>query len=296
MKSISDILSETIASNIKKEARHNSSQSTEPFLRYIGAKFQIAPHIVPHFKEHKVYIEPFLGSGSVFFYKPKAQSNLLNDVNSYLINLFTQVKDNLDKITEWIWLTPFSIEYHNKILRTFNSPRSWAVIPKWKQAAGYFYLLQLAYNESVGNLAFPSYKISKGKQKWCQEICNLIYNCSKKLNNVILDYRDYRELIQNTNINQPYAFWYIDPPYTMADDKKYYQNNFRPDSHIELVSAIKRITGSFMISYDDSPLIREIYSSFHITKLKDFDNEIIITNYELENKQQSLFEDKRNLL
>ena len=104
MKPISELLSDTIHEQIKT---NSSKDSVEPFVRYIGAKFQIAPYIVPYFTEHKVYVEPFMGSAAVFFYKPKSDNNILNDLNGHLVNLMEQIRDDLDQMVDWIWNTPF---------------------------------------------------------------------------------------------------------------------------------------------------------------------------------------------
>lgn len=39
-------------------------------LRRLGNKKSIAHKIIPYFPEHKIYIEPFFGSGGMFFNKP----------------------------------------------------------------------------------------------------------------------------------------------------------------------------------------------------------------------------------
>lgn len=40
-------------------------------LKYPGAKWKIGDWIIEHFPEHKVYCEPFFGSGAVFFKKSR---------------------------------------------------------------------------------------------------------------------------------------------------------------------------------------------------------------------------------
>lgn len=45
-------------------------------LKYPGAKNRLATWIIQHIPEHKVYIEPYFGSGAVFFNKKPAQESL----------------------------------------------------------------------------------------------------------------------------------------------------------------------------------------------------------------------------
>jgi len=48
-------------------------------LRRLGNKKKIAHKIQAHFPEHKIYIEPFFGAGGMFFNKPKAKYNIVNN-------------------------------------------------------------------------------------------------------------------------------------------------------------------------------------------------------------------------
>ena len=52
-------------------------------LRRLGNKQAIAQDIIKYFPAHKIYVEPFFGAGGMFFQKPKAKFNMVNDkVNS----------------------------------------------------------------------------------------------------------------------------------------------------------------------------------------------------------------------
>lgn len=49
----------------------------KPILRWPGAKWRIAKWIASYFPEHGTYLEPFLGSGAVFFTKPPSGSETI---------------------------------------------------------------------------------------------------------------------------------------------------------------------------------------------------------------------------
>ena len=57
-------------------------------LRRLGNKKKIAKKIQAYFPPHKIYIEPFFGAGGMFFNKPKAKYNIVNDLDSDVFNLF----------------------------------------------------------------------------------------------------------------------------------------------------------------------------------------------------------------
>ena len=70
------------------------NKQIEPFLKWPGGKRWIAKKYKEYFpKEYNMYIEPFLGSGAVFFsLQPKEA--ILSDINKELINLYVIMRDN----------------------------------------------------------------------------------------------------------------------------------------------------------------------------------------------------------
>ena len=76
----------------RKEVNHLSA-STSP-LPYTGNKSCIVNTILSVMPKHTVYIEPCMGSAEVFFRKPKAEREILNDYNGDLVNLFRTIQNN----------------------------------------------------------------------------------------------------------------------------------------------------------------------------------------------------------
>src|SRR2546421_490347 len=69
-----------------------------PFLKWTGGKrwlvSQIGSILPRHFNR---YIEPFLGGGALFFHlRPWPAS--LSDINAELINVYQQVRDNVEEV------------------------------------------------------------------------------------------------------------------------------------------------------------------------------------------------------
>lgn len=81
-----------------------------PLLRYFGGKFRMAPWVLSHFPRHDIYVEPYLGAGSVFLAKPPAKfSETLNDLDGEIVNLFRVLRGpDARQLIGQIALTPYS--------------------------------------------------------------------------------------------------------------------------------------------------------------------------------------------
>lgn len=76
-----------------------------PFA-YYGGKAGLASRIVSLFPPHRVYIEPFFGSGAVLFAKPRVAMEIVNDVDGDVVNFFRVLRDRTDELIEVCLLTP----------------------------------------------------------------------------------------------------------------------------------------------------------------------------------------------
>lgn len=97
------------------------SEPTRPALRYLGGKWKLAPWIVSQFPQHKLYVEPFGGAASVLLRKPRSFSEVYNDLDDEVVNLFTVLRDpaRAAELIGAVALTPFSrTEYEGAFLRT----------------------------------------------------------------------------------------------------------------------------------------------------------------------------------
>lgn len=79
-------------------------------LKWPGAKWSIAERIINMMPEHKIYIEPFFGSGAVFFNKSSCNLEILNDLDNEVVNLFKVIRDYPEELANKIYFTPYSRE------------------------------------------------------------------------------------------------------------------------------------------------------------------------------------------
>ena len=282
------------------------------FIPWVGGKSKLlwlirklAPPWYPRF------IDVFGGSGTVTLSRPlkKGCMEVYNDYNSNLTNLFCCVKDRTlallkelgflplnarddfdvllkffskDEFTDdylkeeleltQVYLRPLERESIQKLLLE-RSPRG-----DIRRAADYFKLIR--YSFSGGGKAFA------GKPCDIRRFFYLIWECSRRLANVIIENKDFESLIQQ--YDRENAFFYCDPPYFQAEDC--YQVEFPKEDHYRLHDVLLKCKGHVMVSYNYCSFILDLYKEFYIfytTRPNSMSQtadslyeELIITNYD----------------
>ena len=135
----------------------------------------------------------------------------------------------------------------------------------------------------------------------------IIHEASRRLQGVVIENKDFEKLIKQ--YDRPNTMFYLDPPYFETED--YYEDvGFTEKDHIRLRDTLLSIKGKFLLSYNDCPYIRELYSQPGImiestTRLSNIAQryeagkqypELLISNYDTYEKgaltrQLSLFDD-----
>lgn len=62
------------------------------FFAWMGGKFKAAPKLARLLPDHNCYVEVFAGAANLLFTKDKSKTEVINDVNAELVNLFRVVK------------------------------------------------------------------------------------------------------------------------------------------------------------------------------------------------------------
>lgn len=88
----------------------------------------------------------------------------------------------------------------------------------------------------------------------------LIKQASRRLKDVVVENQDFEKLIGH--YDRPSSFFYCDPPYHATEG--YYKNigecGFRKKDHYRLRDALLEIEGKFLLSYNDDPFVRRLYT------------------------------------
>ena len=269
-------------------------------IPYYGGKYELSKTLVPLIPHHNRYVEVFAGGLSMFFRKSKTKWNVLNDIDNNIVNLYMCVIHKHDELIENLFWIPKSRELFLDFREEIKENRE-IEIPDPKQAAKYFYCIRNSFNK----LIHTPFSMNKDMNKnWDEEF---------KYSRMFLGGATIENLDFGTLFDKYYPkeddFWYLDPPYIVATEKgSYYMNNFTIEDHTRLrdrVNEIDEAGGSFMVSYDYRPEVKELYKQYNVQTLnmrytgatkdarKVKRKEYIIMNYE-PTYQIEMFKEKKN--
>lgn len=75
-----------------------------PIIPWIGGKRRLADTIISRFPPHTCYCEVFAGGAALYFLRSPAESEVINDVNGDLVNLYRVVKHHLEEfVRQFKW-------------------------------------------------------------------------------------------------------------------------------------------------------------------------------------------------
>lgn len=162
------------------------SGAVRAVLKYPGSKWRLADWIVSLMPPHKSYLEPFFGSGAVFFKKPPSRIETINDLDGEIVNLFRCIRERSEKLARAVALTPYSREEYELAWRHRRTPSTVDNVERARLTlVRYWQTHGSSYCQYEGLLA-PSYETS------CRDGCWMCHN--QGVNQLRLLRRDYPEL------------------------------------------------------------------------------------------------------
>lgn len=223
-------------------------------LKYPGAKNRLASWIVNYIPKHKVYLEPYFGSGAVFFNKEPVKIETINDLNTDVINYFKVLRNKPFELIEKLQLTPYGRdEYEESYIRCdtdgdIELARKFAV--RCWQGFGSSNLYKNGFRSSQQSSSPITTKAWK-------ELPDTLKEATLRLQNAQIENLPAVELIKRYNTSD--VFIYADPPYLLGTRKGYlYKHEMSDEQHIELLETILEHPGKVLLSGYDNELYNSI--------------------------------------
>ncbi len=227
-------------------------------INWVGGKRLLRKTIAPLIPQDiKSYIEPFGGGAWVLFYKDKwADLEIYNDLDSRLVNLFRIVKYHPNAFKEEVKYLLGSREMFFQFLNgTFFTDI--------QKAVQFYFLITRSFGGKGSSFGTVK-KSSGGASKSQKNVLEKVDAIHERLDKVMIENRDFETLIKQYDFED--AFFYCDPPYSQGCG--YDVTTTKDFDHERLREILGNIKGRFLLSYDDSPKIRELYKGFEMIEVE----------------------------
>jgi DNA adenine methylase len=240
-------------------------------LKYPGSKQTIASWIISHFPDtyrEMAYLEPYFGSGAVFFTKEPSVVETINDMDKNVINLFRQIREKPEELSHYIRFTPWARDEYLLSFEESDDGLEQArrfLVRAWMSIGG------------DGLTRVNGMRINRKRNHMSaifhEKLPEGVLDASYRLTHsregpVQIEHKDAIELINKCNHKN--TLIYLDPPYVheTRKHKKIYTHEYTESDHIRLLETIVSSSSKIVLSgyendvYDD--YLKEWHKDFRI--------------------------------
>jgi DNA adenine methylase len=185
----------------------------------------------------------------------ESKVEIINDINSDLITLYRVIKNHLDESIRYLRWILVSRDEFDRFKR--EAPSSLTDI---QRAVRFYYLARMGYG---GKIVKPTFTPTPTRPPRLNllRIEEDLSQAHLRLARVYIENLPYTDLIRR--YDRPGTFFYIDPPYWGCEDD-YGKGIFSPSDFSLLASLLSGLTGKWIMSINDTPEIRALFSDFPI--------------------------------
>jgi DNA adenine methylase len=223
-------------------------------IHWVGGKGQMIKKLMHHVPlGGNPYCEPFMGAASLFFARPPAPIEVLNDTDDDIVNLFRclQDKEIFEELTHKLRYTLYAkAEFAEAIEILKNNTED-----EIKRAWAFFVLLNQGFGGDKTRKNIGSWGrvfVSRGgcscnTNSWIMRL-TMLEDWHKRLLMAQIDNRDALEIIQYWDTDA--TVFYIDPPYIheTRKSKNVYNQELNNDYHKNLFKIILDCKGAVVLS------------------------------------------------
>ncbi len=260
-------------------------------LRYPGGKSKVVKkQIAPLFPDFEEFREPFLGGGSVFIHTQQIfpeRRFWINDLYPSVFKFWKMAKQDMEGLLGqiWKWRKAFSEgkKLHRFLIKELHD------FSELEKAAAFFILNRITFS---GTSESGGYSEQAFQKRFTESSIDRLSRIKPLLNSVKITNYDFQKVVEASGEN---VFIFLDPPYFSATQSALYGKNghlHKAFDHKRFADVMRNCKHQWLITYDDSPVIRDLFS---FAKIKEWEltygmrnvatisrqkaNEIFISNF-----------------
>lgn len=223
-----------------------------PIVPWIGGKRRLAELLLGRFPAHTCYVEVFAGGAALFFMRPPAEVEVINDVNGELVNLYRVVKHHLEE-----FVRQFKYALSSRQVFAWLKATPPETLTDIQHAARFFYLQQQGFGGKVEGQTWGTATTAPPVN-----LLRIEENLSAahlRLHGAYIEQLDWAACIDR--YDRPHALFYLDPPYWQTEG---YGVPFGWEQYEALAACMARLKGKAILSINDHPDIRRAFGRFEL--------------------------------
>lgn len=236
--------------------RSREVKPVRPVAPYIGGKRALSKRLVEMIdrQPHKLYAEPFIGMGGIFFRRTvRPCKEVINDISTDVVNLFRLLQRHYQQLLDVMkWQICSRAEFDRLV----------AVDPETltdlERAVRFLYLQRLSFG---GKVMGRNYGVSRTAPARFDltKLLPMLEDVHERLCGVEIERLSYDRLIERYDTEA--TLFYLDPPYWGNTDD-YGRDVFSAADFDRLRTLLEGAKGSFILSINDRPEVRAIFGGF----------------------------------
>lgn len=233
-------------------------EPVRPPAGYIGGKRNLSRRLVALIdaQPHQTYAEPFVGMGGIFFRrKQRPKAEVINDISADVATLFRVLQRHYQPFVDMLkWRFASRTEFQRLL----------AVDPTTctdlERAVRFLYLQRTAFGGRVTGRNF-GIRPSDASTFRLSQLEPMLAEVHDRLDGVWIERLPFADFIRRWD--RPGTLFYLDPPYH-GSETDYGEGVFAPEDFARLRDALAAIRGRFILSINDTPLMRALFADFAI--------------------------------
>lgn len=296
VKSLMEDMHRELTAEKKQIAVKPIIQSSDEKSYYKCTCGSIAKEIVSLIPKHHAYLEPFFGSGAVFFNKQPSNIEMINDMDNDVCNLFECIRNDSEKLARIVMTIPFGRQEYDNAFEGLE-------IEPYMKAAQFLTRCWQGHGFRTNGYKVGWKNDVQGRERmyalwdWYR-LPEWIIEIAERLRKAQIENRPALEVVKRFNFDN--VFMYLDPPYVLSTRTgKQYKYEMEDSEHEELLKEITCSKAKILVSGYESELYsrylsgwcKKDYSATAEYGLKR--KETIWANFDIrekQEKQQSIFD------
>lgn len=226
-----------------------------PIIPWMGGKRRLADTLTPRFPAHKCYVEVFAGGAALYFLRPPAEVEVINDINGDLVNLYRVVQNHLEE-----FVRQFKWALSSRELFKWLQDTPTETLTDVQRAARFYYLQHQCFGGKVSGQTWGTATTAPPIN--LLRIEEQLSAAHLRLAGTYIERRHWLKCMEQ--YDRPHTFFYLDPPYWETEG---YGVDFPWSEYQAMADMMRRIKGKALVSINDHPAIRELFAGLHMESL-----------------------------